>query len=199
MLPKGQVFVQKSASKRQWVVTWQHENTSARIRKVIVPALCNLAKLLFTHRKAWCALQIWRFSRPALFFVTVALDRRCMDFFFKRKWVSLLWLNTFCSSKHFLGGGGEHDPTLVIFLLFPCVFLLLQTSGRCCGLCCYLMQWAVSRVSGVSPRVSETVSSSWRWTLPSTPTQPASTSHPAWSCATGHRTSELLPGSWCRQ
>lgn len=87
-----------------------------------------------------------------------------------------------------------------ISLLFPCVFLLLQTStGRCCGFFVYLMQWAASRVSGVSPRVSETVSSSWRWTAPSTRTPPASTSHPAWSCATGRLISEPVPGSWCHR
>lgn len=87
--------------------------------------------------------------------------------------------------------GSPCDPSsLAVFMHISS----LQNSGRCCcGLCCHLMQWAASRASDVSPRVSETVLSSWRWTVPSTPTPPASTSHPAWSCATGHRTFEPLP------
>lgn len=63
---------------RNLVVSWQHENNSAPIRKVNVPAP-GLAKLAFTHQEAWCALQIWRFSKPILFFLTW-MDETCMAF-----------------------------------------------------------------------------------------------------------------------
>lgn len=93
-------------------------------------------------------------------------------------WSQLWWLHFFLSCCFHAS----------VFLSRPLVVV---------GLCCYLMQWAVSRVSGVSLKVSETVSSCWRWTLPSIPTPPASTSRPAWSCATGHLISERVRASWC--
>lgn len=146
----------------------------------------------------------------ALFWVKLQLrtgkhEDSLSQFFTPRSWKQL-WIKNACFLAllkdlcDIFQGKHDADPTVVIFSLFPCAFfLLLQTCGRCCGLCCYSMRWAASRASGVSPRVSETASPSWRWTAPSTPTPPASTSRPAWSCATGRRTSEPVPGSLCRQ
>lgn len=143
-----------------------------------------LGEVAITHREAW------RFS------VSVFIPRS-----WKQLWIkNAFFLALFKHLCDIFQGKHDADPTVVIFSLFPCAFfLLLQTCGRCCGLCCYSMRWAASRASGVSPRVSETASSSWRWTAPSTPTPPASTSRPAWSCATGRHTSEPVPGSLCRQ
>lgn len=184
----------KSALRRRWLVTWPHENTSARIKESYWSCTCLMKLLLRTGKHALKNEDLLGLSSTESSFASK------MHGFFK---FIFLWDRryeyAFSNLVRFFSGKHDVEPPGVIFLLFPCVFLLLQTSGRCCGLCGYLMQWAVSRVSGVSPRVSETVSSSWRWTPPSTPTPPASTSHPAWSCATGHPTSELMPGSLCRQ
>lgn len=63
--------------------------------------------------------------------------------------------------------------------------------------CTRVMPWAVFRALAANPKFSGKVFQWLKSKPPSIPFPPASTSPPAWSCATGPLTSELLHKSWC--